>query len=298
MKRTIVLTAVSWEDRFLMGLRRIVRDESPERVVLFQYNARSEQTIGNRGRAEDLCRTAGCDVELVTISYSNPARSWSAVQGTIEQIDIEGCDVLLDFSTMPRQTLWSLLLLLEEKEASGRYMYSPPESYGKWLSRDPGEPQLALKLGGEMEFGRGTVLVMVTGFDLARAWQMVRTFDPAFVHVMIQKGSQFDNMRRNRDLHRTLRMGEGTGRRVGETEVDAYADDHGFGAIMSVVAKHVDIRNVVMASLGPKPSALALYRVQRRFPSTGLVYSPAMEYNAEYSKGIGESILSDFPWMR
>jgi len=48
-----------------------------------------------------------------------------------------------------------------------------------------------------------------------------------------------------------------------------------------------------MASLGPKLSAVALYRLHKKYPQTGLVYAPAKEFNPQYSYGITESIIGE-----
>ena len=43
-----------------------------------------------------------------------------------------------------------------------------------------------------------------------------------------------------------------------------------------------------MSSLGPKPSAIALYRLKKKYPQTSLAYTPSNEFNRDYSYGIGE----------
>ncbi|SDK78123.1 hypothetical protein SAMN05192566_2381 [Methylophilus rhizosphaerae] len=44
--------------------------------------------------------------------------------------------------------------------------------------------------------------------------------------------------------------------------------------------------NVLAASLGPKPSALILFKLTELIPEIGLVYIAANDYNIEYSSGI------------
>ena len=48
---------------------------------------------------------------------------------------------------------------------------------------------------------------------------------------------------------------------------------------------------MIMSSLGPKPSAVALYKVCRKIPQVALVYAPSKEFNKEYSYGIGRKIV-------
>lgn len=72
-------------------------------------------------------------------------------------------------------------------------------------------------------------------------------------------------------------------------ELDAYGSDNGEASILKQMKGFVDSHNVVMSSLGPKLSALALYRIQRAHPAVGLAYAPSREFNRGYSSGLAQS---------
>ena len=294
-KGVILISMVSWEDRFFEGMQRLLHKMSPVRVVLFFYDKWEGRTLDARSRATEACEAAGAAVTEVELRYGNPVRSWEEVRRAVDGIDPHTSEVLVDISTMPREAIWALLSLLGGRAIDGRYAYHNPREYGSWLSRDPGRPRLALKLAGEMKFGATTMVVVVTGFDYERTVQVVRTFDPASVRLGVQRGRQFENTMRNREVHRERLGLEGESCPVEFFEVDAYAEDHGFRSIADVVEPHVGEKNIVMASLGPKLSAIALYRVQRMYPSTGLVYAPSGEYNEEYSRGTAETVIGVLP---
>ena len=156
---------------------------------------------------------------------------------------------------------------------------------------------MALKLSGEMRFGSETVLCVLTGFDRERTYQLIRTFDPSVVLLGVQRGSQYENTERNIGSHEDSEWLEGEGYSVEYFGVDAYSTDHGFADVVAQVGKYIKIANVLMASLGPKLSSIALFRVQRMYPTTGLVYAPSGEYNTDYSIGIGETIIGELPRM-
>lgn len=296
MSRTTVLTTVSWEDRFLVGLEKLIIEESPEAVVLFRYDVRTDWTAEKMTDAVELCERNGCRVADVSLSYSDSGAAWRVLREEVREIKARQHQAVVDISTMARETMWNVMLLLSENGIGGRYMYTLPSSYGDWVSRDPSRPRLALKLGGEMEFGKRTMLLVVTGFDWERTSQLIRTFDPAVVRLAIQKGSQFGNATRNRKAHDDYFGVEGKWRDVGMVNVDAYKeDDHGFERIRAIVAEYLGRYNVLMASLGPKPSAIALYRVQRLLPAAALVYSPSNEYSQGYSKGVERVIVGSLP---
>ncbi len=289
-RRKVLLTAVSWEERFLAGLARLLATEKLQKVILLRYRRDSAKTDESQELAAKMCEENECEVEPVELGYSRPIESWNAIHTVTDEIRAIGSEVMLDISTMPREAIWTTLYLLQEGGVQGRYAYHMPASYGAWLSRDPGPPRLALKLSGQMRFGAPTVLCVLTGFDRERTNQLIRTFDPSVVLLGIQSGSQFGNDERNRSRHEESDWLEGEGYTVECFSVDAYATDHGFAEVVKRVGTHVEAANVLMASLGPKLSSIALFRAQRRFPSTGLVYTPSGEYNVDYSSSIGETV--------
>ena len=295
MKRTVLIAMVSWEDRFLGGLRRLLEERRPAEVILCWYDHKESRTTPYRDTAMRLCRDATCDVEGLRLRYGDPVDSWRTIRERVARMNGEREEVIIDISTMAREAIWAFLLLLDQQSVSGSYAYHRPRGYGEWLSRDPGEPRLVLKLGGEMKFGRETVVVVVTGFDRERTEQVVRVFDPAVIELAVQSGRQFGNSERNAtELKGLLQAGRDPDT-VKSFSMDAYLDDHGFAMIADRVARYVGSKNVIMASLGPKLSAVALYRVQRKFRSTGLVYAPSREYNEEYSTGIGNVVGGNLP---
>lgn len=293
--RTALVTTVSWEDRFLAGLEKTIVEEAPDAVVLCRYDIRENWTMEKREDALVLCERHGCPVRDVSLAYSDAGAAWVALREEVRTIGAAEQRVVVDISTMARETMWNVLLLLAENGIGGRYMYTRPESYGGWTSRDPGRPRLALKLGGEMMLGKPTMLLIVTGFDWERTLQLIRTFDPVVVRLAIQEGDQFDNASRNRAAHEEHFRGEFERRDIEIVGIDAYRGDHGFGRIMEIVEEYAGEYNVLMASLGPKLSGIALYRVQRLVPAAALVYSPSNEYNRGYSKGAGSVIVGRLP---
>ena len=70
-------------------------------------------------------------------------------------------------------------------------------------------------------------------------------------------------------------------------ELDAFAEDQGMGAIQEKLKQVDSSYNVIMSSLGPKLTAITLYRLQRQKQERGLVYAPSNQFSREYSNGIG-----------
>ena len=92
-------------------------------------------------------------------------------------------------------------------------------------------------------------------------------YEPTRVLLARQRGKQFRNDVRN--------VGPTFGKRdlnIERVEVDAYCDDHGYRALRAHVEELTQEHNVILCSFGPKPSAIALFRLQREVSrnSTGI----------------------------
>lgn len=289
----ILITTASWEKRFLEGFRRLIDNFTPENVMMYYYREYVERTLDNRVQVKTLCDEKDVRLKEYELAFESPVDSWKTLYGTIMESPMTGKEVAVDIATMPRETIWTVFHLLTEREAPIVYIYHKPNRYNtEWLSRDPDKPRLVYKLGGLAKLGAPTRLLILTGYDLDRVKQLIAFFEPEVTILGVQTGEQFDNISLNIEKH----YGEfETKPEVEIFDVDAYSEDHGFDVIEEQIKGHLDSSNVLMSSLGPKLSAVALYRLHRRYPTTGLVYTPSREFNPEYSYGIGETVVGRLP---
>ncbi len=213
------------------------------------------------------------------------------MMSAFDQLNVEGKDVLLNISTMPREAIWTSLWMLESLSAKIKYVYFKPGAYNdKWLTRDPGTPRLVLKLSGIAQPGRPTALVVITGYDTQRVEQLRSEYEPAITLLGTQVGPRMENLERNPALHRKQFNGAPS---VELFDIDAFSSDHGFATLVRRVKPYLSRFNIVMTSVGPKLSAIALYRCHREYPQIGLTYTPSNEVNPEYSRGMGEAVFGD-----
>lgn len=283
-----LITVASWEDRFLLGARRLLSEERISHATIFYYEEFAKRTLSSRIAVKRLCVRKRVTLDLIPLKFENPVESWMKARNICIEKRKQIKHAFLDISTMPRDLIWSLLSFLRELKIKSTYVYNKPASYhSKWLSRDPGNPRLVYKLAGESQFGLKTTLLVITGFDLERTQQVINFFDPGETVLAIQTGPQFENLRMNVRRHREFFSGIPD---ITSFDIDAYTGDHGFAPILKVVERKIGKTNIVMASLGPKLSAIALFRVHMRHPEVGLTYTPSKDYNLKYSQGIGQTI--------
>ena len=289
----VIVSVASWEPRSVSGMKRILERYSTKRVLMyFMYEYRKRTTEARARMKELLYEHPQIETDEQEIWFSVPQKTWHTLKEHVGPSAGVGKRVLIDLTTMPREVIWASLFWLEAAETEVRYVYNRPEAYAdEWLARDPNDPRFVFKLAGTLEIDRPTALVAVTGFDESRCRQAVEFYEPIRVLLATQLGEQYNNDVRNVGL--TFGSGD---TRIERVLIDSYSDDHGYGVLREYVERLSRSHNVVLCSFGPKPSAIALYRLQREFSQTALAYIGCKEYNPEYSRGLGESIVGTISW--
>jgi hypothetical protein len=198
--------------------------------------------------------------------------------------------IVIDISTMPREVIWQILILLEDFKTDADYVYFPPEKYSiEWLTQEPKVPRLVLRRSGNTFYGRNTAIIATSGFDIDRTRRAIMFFEPEVVHLGVQSGPQFDSQRRNAERHRDELQGELSNLKL--FEYDASAPDLGYSLLKKQVMKLSKKYNVLLTSLGPKLSAISMFQISIDYPDVGLFYVPCGEINKNYSTGINLSKL-------
>ena len=284
----VIVAVASWEPRFALGMRRTLGRFATRRVLNYfmqEYGERTSRVREELGRLL-AAEYGGVVHEQKEMGFDAPIAMWHRLELDVGPGSGIRGRVLVDLTTMPREMIWSVLFWLEASSVEVDYVYYRPETYaGDWLARDPNSPRLVYKLAGTLEVGRPTALVAVTGFDENRCRQAIEFYEPARVLLATQRGNQFKN-----DVRNIGQKYGGGDQRIARVEVDAFGEDHGYRVLRSQVGKLAEEHNVILCSFGPKPSAIALYRLQREFPQTALAYIGCKEYNPEYSTGLGEAV--------
>lgn len=282
----LLITVASWEERFRLGYEGIIAKHGISDVLLFSFKEYEEWNKDNLEYAKQVKQ-----YNHIVLSFDNPKDSWLR---TMEAIAGYGNkDIVFDITTSPRDVIWTVLNLIEEHVDSIECIYNRPEEYGEWLSRNPGKPRIVYKLGGELQLGWPTKLLILPGYDAERVKQLVDTFGPVVTVLGCHDGDDHENKRRIV----TKKEVKNYEPNVRDFEFNAYSENLGFNKIVSETESLFDKANVIMASLGPKVTSIPLYMMHKRYPSSALVYTPSNEFNRDYSKGMGKSVTVDLKEM-
>jgi len=288
MPRIDAIVAVAgWEERFLYGLRRDLETHRPADLMVFAFTEYLKATERHREEIAQVAKSVGTRYFELQLPRES-VEIWKAIRDHLTGPAWRGRTALVDITTMPREVIYWAFSFLRSVDCDIQYIYYRPATYSsEWVSRDTDRPRLVYQHSGISEFGKETCLLLVSGFDNDRAAQLMQFFEPRAVLVGIQVGEQFDNEVKNAGAIEPLLR-----RRPNVTlfRLDAYSPDHGLSAIAEALQDKVGEYNVVAASLGPKPSAVALYRLHCSHSDIALAYAPSRQLSLDYSRGIGEAV--------
>lgn len=282
--RTLI-TVASWEPRFIEGFEWSLERYSPTDVCMFFVDRYADWTADHREYARRLCEARQVVLSETELCADDPPGIWGTLRDTVSAMAQPCRRSIVHVTTMPRDVVWSLFWLLEWRGIGAEYVYHRPLAYDKdWLSRDPERPRLVYKLSGLSRLGAKTTLVVLAGYDPERAGQLMQFFEPEVTLIGLQM-AEADSQNDNRMALYRKRFRAMPG--VHMFELNAYAKDHGEAVIEASIAKYLESNNIIMSSLGPKLSAIALYRIQKTHPVIALAYAPSREFNRHYSRGMG-----------
>ncbi len=279
-----LITVASWEERFLMGLRYAMEVYRPKEIIMFHCKEFEAESDKNREIIKNLLKQKKINLIEEELSLQNYVKSWKTLERVFSNDKWKNKKVLVKITTMPREIIWLIFYLLKISQTKTSYIYFQPTSYSnEWLSQDPEKPRQVFKLSGICEFGKQTLLIIITGYDVARTSQLINFYEPQKTILLVQSGKQFNNKIQNVDEHEYLKK-EFSNLQI--IPFDSYSQDHGFSQIETIVSENKNEFNVVISSLGPKLSAVSIYKAWVKHQQISLVYAPSKKFNINYSTGM------------
>jgi len=290
MKTDILISFVSWEDRYIMSLSKDLETYTPTIVILFKY----DNILTTEWKTENIEKSCKSQPkpEVIILNPNNPKEKWEKILSVFSFIN-EKQNIVINVTTMPREIIWDILFNCKKSKANCLIIYYKPEKYSNdWISRDPDYPRLLYKMSGIATLNRPTILIVTCGFDILRLDNLISSFEPKSLIIFIQEG----NDPRNKTV-----INECTnayGRKYGKENIiryNAYNVENTYELISKLIdeRKLLDHYNIILGSLGAKISAIALFKIWLKYPQVALSYIRSKEYNRNYSSGIGEKYIHE-----
>ncbi|MEO7490343.1 MAG: hypothetical protein ABIU77_24710 [Ferruginibacter sp.] len=300
MRYDVLITVLSWEERYIVSLEKNLSDFDPIKVIMFKYDnpLTGDWKIENYERTKTLLGDKLVEVE---VSVSKPNENWFTFLNVFEQ-NCVGNKVLLDTTTMTRDAIWQSLYNCKINNCETKFIYYKPSKYpGSWISRDPGKPRLLYKMSGIAKLGAPTLLLVTCGFDLERLDSLIYCFEPRQTMIFLPDGKD----ERNREISVKCKI-----LLRDKYNIELFYEYDPYDILGSYALIHeklcnvldgnsesyLDSHNIIFNSLGAKPSAITLFNFWLNYPQVALSYIPSKEYNKEYSAGIGEAIIGEMQY--
>ena len=147
-----LITVLSWEERFIKGFEQDLSQYAFDRIFLLRYEGREKLKENNLKAVQKLIKRGKMRLVLITLPNDRTKR-WKLLEENFLKNNDIGKKIILDITTMRRETIWSLLSFLNHRKKSITYVYYQPQDYNEeWLSREPDVPQLLFKHSGVTRF--------------------------------------------------------------------------------------------------------------------------------------------------
>ena len=284
------ISVASWEDRCTLSAEKVFSDGEIDCCTIFYSQEYEIETEANRKKLSDLAHENEATFFSYEFKSSDHIACWREVEKRLDAMKNE--KVIFDISTTPREMIWYILHFLDQNKCEVDIRYSKPDCYGDWLSKDPGRPRLIYNHSGITTLGNPTALLLISGFDIERAGQLINYYEPKKLFLALQKGNQYDNQRKNIEQNLKALRSKCD---VEHFEICCFSQDAGLSQIREGIKEDVKKYNIIATSLGPKPSSVALYNLEKEYRNIALSYIPSLSYNTkDYSSGIKETLTLDY----
>ncbi|WP_426065273.1 hypothetical protein [Flavobacterium sp. DSP2-3-1] len=293
MKNYTLITVLGWEDRFIKGLELTLGKFSVYKIILicFEDYLDMDNMKDNIEKVKHLSIEKNIGLEYIKLKYNESIHNWNILEEYFKKKDN---NYLLNITTIPRETIWTLFFFIKKHAESINYIYFKPTSYCKdWLTKNHKNPRLLFKHSGIFDLNKELVLFVIAGFDNSRLNQIIEFYEPSKIVVFYQKGRQFGNGNRNKDFSTYMKVHD---KYCEIIEIDTYNVRETSEIIYNKYIEYIDLYNVIIDSQGPKISALSVYEAYMKSENKiALAYVSAKDFNSNYSQGIDlECIKGEF----
>lgn len=284
MKKTTLFCVLGWEQRFLESINHILDNNEINCINLICFNdyLHMNNMKKNLQIIEKKSKEKNIELILIELNYSNSVSNWRKLDDFFKKSSLH--EVIINITTFPRETIWTLLFFLRKYIHTITYIYYKPKSYDKsegGLTKNHKSPRLLFKHSGVFDINKKLVIFVITGFDHNRMDLLIENYEPAKVVYLSQKGKQFDNMKRNCGISPKTAY---ENIEIENIEIDSYNIKETYEILNSLITAHVKY-NIIITSHGPKTSAISTYLAYMKNNDIALSYVPAREFSGDYSLG-------------
>jgi len=267
---------LSYEDRS-MSIINSLNLNKVEGVILF-YNKEYEKDIAKHRKQLPQ------DISYKELSVDDPVATTDALIEAVKSIP-PNSNVVIDITTFTRESLLILLRvtnLIKHNVDSVTLLYTPANSMSNdWLSRGVSEFRSVIGYPGNISPDKPLHLVVMTGFEVERARQLIDEYEP--VKISIGIGDEHESI--NRDLYKNNKkfVEQLSNYYLNSVENFSFSlrDPYLAKKALETHINQYDDYNTVIAPMNNKVSTIAagLYAIENE--EVQLCYAQVVEYNTQ-----------------
>lgn len=279
-----IICVLGWEERFLLGLEIILKKHQFNNLILISFE--DYKTMPgikeNEIKIHDIVKQHQLELKSINLVYSDTVENWKLLDTFFEEFEL-GNEVMLNITTFPRETIWTLLFFLKKRLSYVHYEYFKPKEYDKlWLTKNHKNPRLLFKHSGVFELNQELALFIITGFDSSRLDMIIEYYEPTKIVLFCHNGKQFNNLKRNIGIKLSPSI------KFEKVIINSYDINNTSDILNKTIEKYSD-HNIIISSQGPKTSALSTYKSYIKSENkVALAYVAAKDFSCNYSTGIDE----------
>ena len=289
----VLVIGASEEERCTAIMSRMW-EASPEAVVVFDYCGRKD-----KGALDFIMSTtskSGIAVRVVKCSkVDGIERLRSQIDGIQWALEGKECELVFDFSVIPRGDLWMLLRWLTERSIWERalFLYSEPADYSSVnaLPLTCGLKTLQALVGeaGLSDCSRPVHLVMQLGYEGDQALAVYEETQPARVSLLIPHPpfrSEWSGRTESFNSYLLELVGDDAVRRVDALDPEVTAS-----VVRNIIRGVPVAESTVVCPLGTKPQLLGLFAavVSLEDEPAVLIPTPLRAASTARARGVGRS---------
>lgn len=277
MNKINYISFASWEDRFRKSFIEDNKYNIINKGYIFYFDSFLVRTQDN------ITNVQADFIDIVELSFDDAIKSWKILKSTFLNID-RSYKYVVNISTMPRNAMFMILHFLDNSNIDYEIIYYNAKSHGgehnKVITRNPLEPKLVLQHSGVSDIDKKTLLVVLVGYDIKRVYQLFNYFEPYNVILGIETNNKTDSLlleeeKKFHDIH-TKEI----------VQINSFEKENISQVLEKYVTPQLQKYNIILCSLGPKLSAVELYKYNVKYPETALAYVSSKDYDENYSTDI------------
>ncbi|KQO20833.1 hypothetical protein ASF10_14690 [Flavobacterium sp. Leaf82] len=285
-----LITVLGWEERYFSSNVTILENYNIDKIILicFQDYFSMKDMQVNYDKTISLATDRDIELKSIDLQYGDSINNWTILETFFIPTDE---NYLLNITTIPRDTIWTLFFFLKRTSSYISYAYFKPLKYSDtWLTRNHKNPRLLFKHSGLIDLHKDLALFIISGFDLSRLDQIIAFYEPHKVLIFAQMGAQFENLQRNNNFNDYIQNHGGD---IEILSIDSYNVESSSELLTFKYNELKDKYNVVIDSQGPKISSLSVYNAYMSSDGAiALAYVPVKDFHSEYSSGIDNDLIA------